>query len=132
HRLLLIDGKGAIQPQGRAAARFPLHPRLSRLLLEATARGHGDDGCALAAILAEGDPRTREAMREGGPTGPSDLLELLDLLGEAERARFAPHKLRALGLDAAAARRIDRARAQLLPLLRAAAAKPEGVGASGT
>ena len=131
HRLSLVDRSGAIQPLGRAAARFPLHPRLSRLLLEAKARGPGDDGCALAAILAEGDPRTREAMREGGPTGPSDLLELLDLMGEAERARFAPQKLRALGLDAAAARRIDRARAQLLRLLRGAPANARADGASG-
>ena len=34
--------------------RFPLAPRLSRLLVEAIERGISDDGCVAAALLASG------------------------------------------------------------------------------
>ena len=34
--------------------RFPLAPRLSRLLVEAVERGVGEDGCVAAALLASG------------------------------------------------------------------------------
>jgi ATP-dependent helicase HrpB len=35
-------------------ARFPLHPRLARLLIEAEALGAGDHGCRVAALLSSG------------------------------------------------------------------------------
>jgi ATP-dependent helicase HrpB len=114
-----LSREGAITELGRNCARLPLHPRLSRLVLEAHARGEGEAGCALAALLGERDLRTREAQREASPTGPSDLLELLDLLREAQAARFAPQRLRTLGVDAGVARRVDQARAQLVRLLPA-------------
>ncbi|HEX9577509.1 MAG TPA: ATP-dependent helicase C-terminal domain-containing protein, partial [Myxococcales bacterium] len=63
-RLGCIDG--AITDLGRACARFPLHPRLSRLVLEASRRGFGADGCTLAAFLSENEARA------------VDVLELLD------------------------------------------------------
>ena len=115
-RLGLAARAGArwsITPRGTQAVRFPLHPRLSRLVLEAQARGAGEAGCALAAILGERDLRSREGRGTAGPTGPSDLLELWDLLREAKRAQFDPSRLRGLGLDAGSARRADRAQAQL-------------------
>ena len=116
-RLGALAKDGSITELGRGCARFPLHPRLSRLVLEAHARGEGEAGCALAALLGERDLRTREAQRGAGPTGPSDLLEMWDLLRESQAARFAPQRLRALGVDAGAARRVDQARSQLARLL---------------
>ena len=117
-RLGAVDRKGAVTPVGRACVRFPLHPRLSRLVLEAEGRGHGAAGCALAALLGERDLRSSRDLREArAPTGPSDLLELLELL-EAARARsFAPAALRDLGIDPGGARRVDKARGQLQRLL---------------
>jgi ATP-dependent helicase HrpB len=48
-------------------ARYPLHPRLARLVIEAAERGAGEDGCAAAALLSAG---TRSES--------CDLLRLLD------------------------------------------------------
>jgi ATP-dependent helicase HrpB len=123
-RLGALSKEGTITELGRDCARLPLHPRLSRLVLEAHARGEGEAGCALAALLGERDLRTREAQRGASPTGPSDLLELWDLLCEAQAARFAPQRLRALGVDGGVARRVDQARSQLARLL------PKASGAS--
>ena len=46
-----IDAAGDLTAEGRAMARYPLHPRLSRLVLEAVRRGVGEDGCRFAAQL---------------------------------------------------------------------------------
>jgi ATP-dependent helicase HrpB len=123
-RLGALAKDGSITPLGRDCARLPLHPRLSRLVLEAHARGEGEAGCALAALLGERDLRTRQSQRDAAPTGPSDLLELWDLLREAQAARFAPQRLRQLGVDAGVARRVDQARSQLARML------PKASGAS--
>lgn len=48
----LLDRLGACGEQARAMARFPLSPRLARLLVEAERRGVGDVGCRAAALLA--------------------------------------------------------------------------------
>lgn len=86
---------------GRECARFPLHPRLSRLLMEAARRGFPAEGCAVAALLNERDlRRDREA-----PTGPSDVLELYDALRSGR------------GVDPQTARRVEQARDQLLRIL---------------
>ena len=111
------SGRLAITAAGKQAVRFPLHPRLSRLVLEAHQRGASEEGCGVAAILGERDLRSREGRDTAGPTGNSDLLELWDLLREARNAQFDPRRLRGLGLDAGAARRVDQGRQQLTRLL---------------
>jgi ATP-dependent helicase HrpB len=79
----LLGRLGARGELGRRMARLPLHPRLARLLLEAEARGAGEDGCAVAALLAAGARLPAETHQ----TGASDLLWLLDAdwSGEARR-----------------------------------------------
>ncbi len=116
-RLGLAAANGVISAMGKEAVKLPLHPRLARLVLEAHARGAGDDGCALAAILSDRDLRSREGRERAGPTGASDLTELCDLLRQARISRFDPSRTRALGLDVNAARRVDQARAQLVRAL---------------
>src|SRR5207302_7610968 len=57
-------------PLAREMARYPLHPRLSRLIVEARRLGVAEDGCAVAALLSAGErlpPRPEHATR-------SDLL----------------------------------------------------------
>jgi ATP-dependent helicase HrpB len=111
---------GRVSELGRRMLRLPLHPRLARIVEEAETRGVGRAACTVAALIGERDIREREvfaAPREHTrPTAtkhsPSDLLELLDLFGEAARANFASPVLRALGLNAAATRNVDRARRQ--------------------
>jgi HrpA-like RNA helicase len=69
-------------------ARYPLHPRLSRLMVEARRRGVARDGCAVAALLSAGErlPAARTHASR------SDLLVLL----EAEWSPYAA-RLRQLG-----------------------------------
>jgi ATP-dependent helicase HrpB len=51
---LLLDRLGANGDMAQRLARFPLPPRLSRILDEALNRGVGEDGCRVAAILGLG------------------------------------------------------------------------------
>jgi len=58
----------------REMARYPLHPRLSRLIIEARREGVAEDGCTVAALLSAGErlpARPEHATR-------SDLLVLLE------------------------------------------------------
>jgi ATP-dependent helicase HrpB len=74
-RLGAVDVLGALTEIGRRMARFPLHPRLARVVVEAEQRGSGHDGCAVAALLSAGDRLPPECKSH---RGPSDLLALLD------------------------------------------------------
>ncbi len=50
----LLDRLGATDEMARQLARYPLHPRLSRILISAMERGVGEDGCLVAALLGSG------------------------------------------------------------------------------
>jgi ATP-dependent helicase HrpB len=50
----LLDRLGATGKMADNLARFPLSPRLSRILVEAMERGVGEDGCVAAALLESG------------------------------------------------------------------------------
>jgi ATP-dependent helicase HrpB len=114
-----LGSDGNITGAGRAAARLPLHPRLARLLMEAQARGIAGLGCAVAALLGERDLRIAARLRTSSASGTSDIDELLAAFLEARRVRFAPDRLRAQGVDAGSARRVERAREQLAHLVSA-------------
>ena len=124
-KLGAIDATGALTVTGRAMMRLPLHPRQARLLVEAEGRGVAAAGCTLAALIGERDLLARNLFGEGNQpqrktahrTGPSDLLERLDLFAEAERLNFAPHRLREMGLDVAAVQAVERVRKQLVRLV---------------
>jgi ATP-dependent helicase HrpB len=106
---------------GSRMLRFPLPPRLSRIVVEGERRGVGRDTAHVAAILAHG--RDVYARSPGGPRrderagdAPSDLIaQMIDL--EDRRP----------GIDRGAAAQIDRIRAQLSRLVdgSATATDPE-------
>lgn len=50
----LLDRLGARGDMAQRLARYPLPPRLSRILIEAVERGVGDDGCVAVALLGSG------------------------------------------------------------------------------
>jgi ATP-dependent helicase HrpB len=50
----LLDRLGATAAMAQRLARFPLHPRLSRILVEAVERGVGESGCVVVALLGSG------------------------------------------------------------------------------
>ncbi|AMV37568.1 ATP-dependent helicase HrpB [Planctomyces sp. SH-PL62] len=102
-----------ITPTGERMLALPVHPRLARLLLAAADEGLLHEGAALAALLSEKD--VAERRRPGGHRGLSDMLGRLDLLAEAEAARFSP-ALQARGIDAAAARQVAKVRDDLVRL----------------
>ncbi len=49
-----IDSRGGLTADGREIVRMPVHPRLARLVIEASRRGAREQGCAAAALLSAG------------------------------------------------------------------------------
>ena len=132
-RLGALDTAGAITAIGKGMARLPLHPRQSRMVIEAERRGVAEDGALLAAMVGERDVRleTRSGLvraRAGRQvaSGPSDLLDAMERFREAEKARFSAARLRELSLDPAATFRVERAQRQISRLLRSIKAGPVG------
>jgi ATP-dependent helicase HrpB len=83
HAAELLSQLGASGALAREMARYPLHPRLSRLVVEARRRGAAEDGCTVAALLSAGErlpARQEQATR-------SDLLVLLDSPWDARTAQ---------------------------------------------
>jgi ATP-dependent helicase HrpB len=76
---------GSLTELGRRLLRFPLHPRLARLVVEAEGRGVAEEGCELAALLGERDARLDRATQR---VGPSDPLEVLEATRGRRGARF--------------------------------------------
>jgi ATP-dependent helicase HrpB len=50
----LLERLGAHGQRARTMARYPLHPRLARLVTDAAERGAGEEGCRAAAALSSG------------------------------------------------------------------------------
>ena len=84
HAEALLAQLGATGPTRREMARYPLHPRLARLIVEARRRGVAEDGCTVAALLSAGE---RLPARSDHPTR-SDLLVLLDTPWEGRTAQL--------------------------------------------
>jgi ATP-dependent helicase HrpB len=80
----LLRQLGAAGPAAREMARYPLHPRLARLVMEARRRGVAEDGCTVAAVLSAGERlpgRPDHATR-------SDLLVLMEAQWEPRTAQM--------------------------------------------
>ncbi len=93
-RMGAIDESGMATALGRTMLRFPLHPRLARFVIEANARGAGQEGALAAALISERNGRGKgpgEGIGAHSPNGSSDLLEWLrhdsDPEGQVSRAR---------------------------------------------
>ena len=114
-----LDGEGVITDTGRTMVRFPAHPRLARLLLEAHSRGAGPEGCLVAALLGEREIRLSARTQFGGDAigvdsvGPSDVLARMEAFEAAEADGLGAATVRAHGLDLGAVRAVDRSRRQL-------------------
>ncbi|MBK7859549.1 MAG: ATP-dependent helicase HrpB [Archangiaceae bacterium] len=117
HLLGAVDKNGATTEIGRRLMRFPVHPRVGRLLLEAERRGVAQDGASIAALLGE---RSLSSASERGPgrgkrdvlAGPSDVLEQLDRYREAQAVGA-----RGAGVDPARFNAVDRVQKQLARML---------------
>jgi ATP-dependent helicase HrpB len=121
--LALLRRLGALHEQtvtdlGRVLARLPVHPRLSRLLIEGQRFGVAERAALAAALLSERDPFTRslDQPRDARHVTRSDVLDRVEALEQFERDK---HLSSALGtLHRNAAYFVLRARDQLLRSLR--------------
>ncbi|MFO0945189.1 MAG: ATP-dependent helicase HrpB [Planctomycetota bacterium] len=120
HALTLLDSLGAtragkLTPLGETMARFPIHPRIARMLVEGHRRGEIERVCLLAALLSERDPFLMDrTARSASHVSESDTLDRL-LAVEAFEERG--HKRTAFGeIHEGAARFLLRARDQLVRL----------------
>jgi ATP-dependent helicase HrpB len=73
----LLARLGATGETAREMVRYPLHPRLARLIVEARRRGVAEDGATVAALLSAGE-RLPERLGQASRASRSDLLELLE------------------------------------------------------
>ena len=107
---------GAITPLGRRMLRFPLHPRLARIVCEAEGRGVAEPACMIAALLGARELRLerRGPRAEARLTSPSDLIDDMDALYDARRHGMRADRLRRDGLDIQAAMSADRVARQLV------------------
>ena len=120
-----LGASGRLNELGQRLLRFPVPPRLGRLLVEGERRGVGRQAALAAALLGERDivlsMRTGFGADHGssfGARGPSDVLERIERYREAEDAHFEGHRLRHFGLDARAVESVRRSERQLLRLIK--------------
>jgi ATP-dependent helicase HrpB len=90
-RLGAVDETGRITSIGRRMARYPLHPRLGRLVVEAMQLGAGEDGCRAAAVLSS-----------GARAGSINLMEALDRDWEPQTTQIFHHLRRIVQPDRSA------------------------------
>ncbi|HET9627473.1 MAG TPA: ATP-dependent helicase HrpB [Kofleriaceae bacterium] len=115
-----------ITPLGRRMLRFPVHPRLARIVCEAEGRGVAEPACVIAALVGARELR----MERRGPRGearlssPSDLIDDMDALYDARRNHLRADRLRRDGLDPHAASAADRVARQLARMARDQRAAP--------
>jgi ATP-dependent helicase HrpB len=124
-RLGAVTG-GAITPLGRRMLRFAVHPRLARIIVEAEARGVAEPACMIAALLGVRELRLERRGRRADAqvASPSDLVDELDALYDARAGHMNAGRLRAAGLDIAAATTADRVARQLARTARDQRAAP--------
>jgi len=138
-RLNATDADGRITDTGRAMLRFPVHPRLARMLCEGERRGVTASASVLAAMLSERDIRksARVSFSAGVRVADgADALEVLDRYQQVSDARFSPDKMRGLDLEPRAVDAVRRAARQFsdragrvsVPAPRNATARDEALG----
>ena len=106
---------GSISELGRRMLRFPVHPRVARLVCEAETRGVAREACVIAGLLGARELRLERRGRGGEAriSSPSDLVDDLDAFLDARQHGLRADRLRRDGLDIATAHAVDRAAKQL-------------------
>ncbi len=133
-KLGALDPEGRITPTGKRMLRFPVHPRLARLLLEGENAGLRREAALVAALVSERDIRlegrsslSKPARLRDVTAAESDLLDMRDRFHEAEATGFHPSRVTRLGLDPHAMDSVERAARQIERLFpRGASTHPGG------
>ncbi|MCK5689157.1 ATP-dependent RNA helicase, partial [Myxococcota bacterium] len=117
-KLLLALGVGEpakLNETGRSLSALPAHPRLGRVLVEAKRLGVARQAALAVAILNENPHRCDD--RGAATIGPSDILQICELVIEAGRRRYDASYLRRHLLHRGAVERTIQVRDQLFSAL---------------
>ena len=110
--LSALDVSGSITTAGRAMARFPVHPRLARLLQRAGELGCLCLGSDLAALLSERDIIRRSLAGRMTFDHDPDIAGRIEILREWRRVKELPG-----GAEQLALRAVERTSKQLIRLM---------------
>jgi ATP-dependent helicase HrpB len=117
-----LSTDGRLTEVGRAMLTVPLHPRQSRVLMEACRAGLPEEGALVAGILGEGGILERRPMGGAGRAQSArhtcDVMMMLDMLMSARAAGNLVRQASSLGLDGHAAQRVDRTARSLMGAAR--------------
>ncbi len=110
---------GTLTAEGEQLARFPVHPRYGKLLLEASRRRCVANATRIAAV-AQGRPICLDPNAENSAEADlqSDFLTHLHAMDLAAANNFDPGRCRQLGIHANAARQAQQVANQLMALAR--------------
>ena len=100
---------------GKRMRRVPAHPRISRMILEASRRGCLRRVAGMAAILSERDFVL--SMDRDAPTGDGDLLARVEVLDSASTGRRGEAGNQGMDVHVGRARRVARVRDQLFNMV---------------
>ncbi len=127
----LSDGSapdsGTLTPIGRQMLRLPMHPRFSRMLVEASRRGCVPEAAQCAALVSGRDLLMRVARDDAQLQGArerfeesvqSDFLTLLRAHEFAKECRFELNACQRVGIHAGTARQVEDTLRQLLEIAR--------------
>lgn len=124
-RLGAVAAAGGLTPAGRAMLALPMHPRYSRMLVEAARLGVAPQASLCAALTsgrdllarpARDDPAARDARELFEGSERSDFHTLMRAYQFARQADFDPARCRQRGVRAEVARSVAATHAQFLEL----------------
>jgi ATP-dependent helicase HrpB len=104
-----------LTPTGKRMRRVPAHPRIARMILEASRRGSLRRVAGMAAILSERDFVL--SMDRDAPTEDGDLLARVDVLDSVASGRRREARGRGMKVHVGRARQVARARDQLVNMV---------------
>lgn len=127
-RLLIMLGalhpeKADLTPVGRQMLRLPMHPRYSRMLIEASQRGCVADAALCAALVSgrdllarldRDDASTKAAREMFEDSGDSDFITLMRAYDFAKENGFSFERCRSHGINAQVARQVEQTCQQIL------------------
>ena len=108
---------------GRQMLRLPMHPRYSRMLIEASRRDYVPDAALCAALVSgrdfltrcdRNDSRTQGAREMFEDSDDSDFITLMRAFDFAKSNRFSFERCRSHGINAQVARQVDETCKQIL------------------
>lgn len=119
----LHEEQGSLTPIGRQMLRLPMHPRYSRMLIEASQRGCVPDAALCAALVSgrdllarldRDDAQTKSAREMFEDSEDSDFITLMRAYDFAKENGFSFERCRSYGINAQVARQVEQTFQQIL------------------